>query len=87
MKTMSGFEFFVVENSRMNVSYVPMEDHNCYEGFRVPRTGLSGRAEWVWKLWFWIVRGNCDLLLAALGPDYIRAYPFLSWYKNHVGMF
>jgi len=42
----------------------------------VPRTGLSGRVEWVWKLWFQIVRGNCDLLLAALGPDCIRAYPF-----------
>ncbi|QDT82334.1 hypothetical protein Mal35_58270 [Gimesia maris] len=32
----------------------------------MPRTGLSGRAEWVWEALFWMVGGNCDLLLAAL---------------------
>ncbi|WP_197994561.1 hypothetical protein [Gimesia maris] len=42
----------------------------------MPRTGLSGRAEWVWEARFWMVGGNCDLLLAALGPNVIRASPF-----------
>ncbi len=39
--------------------------------------GLSGRAEWVRKVWCWMVRGSCDLLLAALGPNFIRAHPVL----------
>ncbi|MAX39893.1 MAG: hypothetical protein CME33_25395 [Gimesia sp.] len=35
--------------------------------------GLSGRAEG--GAWFWIKRGSCDLLLALLGQNCIRAYP------------
>ncbi|MAX38138.1 MAG: hypothetical protein CME33_16415 [Gimesia sp.] len=60
----------------------------------MPPLGLSDGAEWVWKLWFWMVRGNCDLLLAALGPNCIRAHPFFfrvisgfSRVKNLMGMF
>jgi len=45
-------------------------------GVRVPPIGLSDGAEWVCKLWFRIVRGSCDLLLAPLGPNCIRAHPF-----------
>ncbi|MAX35364.1 MAG: hypothetical protein CME33_02215, partial [Gimesia sp.] len=40
--------------------------------------GLSGRAEWVWKAWCWNERVSCDLLLAPLGPNCIRAYPCFS---------
>ncbi|HAH48789.1 MAG TPA: hypothetical protein DCM07_28910 [Planctomycetaceae bacterium] len=56
--------------------------------------GLSGRVEWMWKAWFQNGCGSCDLLLAALGPNCIRAYPFcfwlvlgFSWSKNVMGMF
>ncbi|MAX37450.1 MAG: hypothetical protein CME33_12905 [Gimesia sp.] len=48
--------------------------------------GLSGRAKGVGKAWFWEERGSCDLLLAVLGPNFIRAYPvFLSGdgYSKH----
>ncbi len=38
--------------------------------------GLSGRDEWVRKVWCWMVRGSYDLLLVALGPNCIRASPF-----------
>ena len=31
------------------------------------------------EIQFLYERGSCDLLLAALGPDNIRTYPFLLW--------
>ena len=42
---------------------------------RVPRSGSSGRAEQVGEARFLNERGSWDLLLAALGPNCIRAYP------------
>ncbi len=40
--------------------------------------GLSGRVEWGGFM-FRIKCGSCDLLLAALGPDFIRAHPLFSF--------
>lgn len=71
--------------SRPQIGFVRTRNH--FDAIWMPRfaqfEALDGRTHGAAVLRFrlvalwWIDHGNCDLLLAAFGPDCIRAYPFL----------